>query len=293
MPTPIDEICFDKKVFFLKRDDLISKDFSGNKARKFYYYLTHDFPDIKKIVSYGSSQSNAMYSLSVLCKSKSWEFEYYVDHISNYLKENPHGNYKASVENGMKINIGQVPVITNNKNILLIEEGGRGKEAEYGIKILSQEIVDWQYENNITDLNIFLPSGTGTTALFLQKSFSLSSFSSTFSTNVYTNACVGDSDYLKKQFFMLEEDASLHPHILLLDKKYHFGKLYEENYKIWLKLREQIGIEFDLLYDPLGWRTLLAHKELFDKPLLYIHQGGLLGNKSMLERYKRRYPKTL
>ncbi len=293
MPTPIDEICFDKKVFFLKRDDLISKDFSGNKARKFYYYLTHDFPDIKKIVSYGSSQSNAMYSLSVLCKSKSWEFEYYVDHISNYLKENPHGNYKASVENGMKINIGQVPVSTNNKNILLIEEVGRGKEAEYGIKILSQEIVDWQYENNITDLNIFLPSGTGTTALFLQKSFSLSSFSSTFSTNVYTNACVGDSDYLKKQFFMLEEDASLHPHILLLDKKYHFGKLYEENYKIWLKLREQIGIEFDLLYDPLGWRTLLAHKELFDKPLLYIHQGGLLGNKSMLERYKRRYPKTL
>jgi len=108
---------------------------------------------------------------------------------------------------------------------------------------------------------------------------------------VYTSPCVGDSDYLKKQFLELEEDENYHPTILTLDKKHHFGKLYKENYKIWLKLQQQTGVVFDLLYDPLGWRTLLAHPEVFSKPTLYIHQGGVLGNESMLPRYERKYNK--
>jgi 1-aminocyclopropane-1-carboxylate deaminase/D-cysteine desulfhydrase-like pyridoxal-dependent ACC family enzyme len=49
-------------------------------------------------------------------------------------------------------------------------------------------------------------------------------------------------------------------------------------------------VEFDLLYDPLGWRVLLEHIGLFESPVLYIHQGGVLGNKSMLPRYQRKFP---
>ena len=90
---------------------------------------------------------------------------------------------------------------------------------------------------------------------------------------------------------MLEADPLYHPKILSLPKKHHFGKLYRENYEIWLKLHQQTGVEFDLLYDPLGWRALLAHPEVYDtKPMLYIHQGGVLGNESMLLRYKRKFP---
>ncbi|RLA71040.1 MAG: 1-aminocyclopropane-1-carboxylate deaminase/D-cysteine desulfhydrase, partial [Epsilonproteobacteria bacterium] len=77
IPTPIEEIVFDGGSFYLKRDDLIHPDFSGNKARKFHYYFSNDFPQVKKVASYGSNQSNAMYSLSVLAKMKGWEFEYY------------------------------------------------------------------------------------------------------------------------------------------------------------------------------------------------------------------------
>jgi len=284
--SPIEKYIFESHSFYLKRDDLLHADFSGNKARKFYYFLQNDFPDIKKIVSYGSAQSNAMYSLSVLAKMKGWEFEYYVDHIADYLKENPHGNYRAAIENGMKITVGRgAPTPTNN--ILLIEEGGRQKEAEYGIKILAQEIIEWQKENHIQELNVFLPSGTGTTALFLQKAFvGVGAPRPT----VYTTPCVGNENYLKKQFFMLEKDENHHPNILSLEKKHHFGKLYKENYKIWLKLHQQTGVVFDLLYDPLGWRTLLAHSEVFSKTVLYIHQSGVLGNESMLPRYERKYP---
>jgi len=99
--SPIEEHTFQNHAFYLKRDDLLHSDFSGNKARKFYYYLQNDFPDITKIVSYGSAQSNAMYSLSVLAKMRGWEFAYYVDHIADYLKDNPHGNYAGAIKNGM------------------------------------------------------------------------------------------------------------------------------------------------------------------------------------------------
>jgi 1-aminocyclopropane-1-carboxylate deaminase/D-cysteine desulfhydrase-like pyridoxal-dependent ACC family enzyme len=278
--SPVEQISFDNHTFFLKRDDLLYPDFSGNKARKFHYFLKNDFPNISKIISYGSAQSNAMYSLSVLAKMRGWGFEYYVDHVPDYLKDNPHGNYKAALNNGIQITVGVMPR-AYPKEVLFIEEGGRQKEAEYGIKILGQEIVAWQVENNIDELNIFLPSGTGTTALYLQQHLP--------NNVVYTNPCVGDSEYLKKQFLELEVDESYHPTILTLDKKHHFGKLYKDNYKIWLKLQQQTGVVFDLLYDPLGWRTLLAHPEVFSKPTLYIHQGGVLGNESMLPRYKRKY----
>jgi len=194
LPSPIQSITFDKQHFYLKRDDLIDPDFSGNKARKFYYFLQHDFPDIHKLISYGSAQSNAMYSLSVLAKMKGWEFEYIVDHIADYLKEHPHGNYKAALNNGMLLRQSQQPFpeLVEGKETLFVEEGGRQKEAEFGIGVLAEEIASWQSENGVKELNIFLPSGTGTTALFLQKHLP--------SNRVYTTPCVGDEAYLKKQF---------------------------------------------------------------------------------------------
>ena len=291
--SPIEKYTFEGHSFYLKRDDLLHPDFSGNKARKLYFFLQNDFPDIKKVISYGSAQSNAMYSLSVLAKMRGWEFEYFVDHVADYLKENPHGNYAGALENGMQMIVGRGALTPTNQNILFIEEGGRQKEAEYGIKLLAQEIIEWQKEKNIEELNIFLPSGTGTTALFLQKALIVGVGAPRPTVRVFTTPCVGDESYLTKQFSELESDEKYHPSILTLEKKHHFGKLYKENYKIWLKLQQETGVEFDLLYDPLGWRVLLEHPEVFSKPILYIHQGGVLGNESMLPRYERKYKDML
>jgi len=291
--SPIQKKIFQNQTIYIKRDDLLSKEFSGNKARKFAYFLDHDFPNVKKIISYGSNQSNAMYSLSVLAKLKGWEFDYYVTHVPEYLEKNPQGNYKYALKNGMKLHVGRgapqalplvVPTQTIKDNELYIEEGGREPYAEYGLKILANEILNWKKEHNINELNIFLPAGTGTTALYLQKNSKDS---------VYTVPCVGSEYYLKEQFQMLEKDEKFYPKIITSSKKRHFGKLYRESYNIWLKLRHEMGIEFDLLYDPHGWLTLLENPELFKKPLLYIHQGGLLGNESMLKRYERKYNENI
>ena len=271
-PSPLQKIRFRDKEFLLKRDDLLDSRFSGNKARKLHYYLNKDLKNIKKIISHGSPQSNAMYSISELAKLRGVLFDYYVDHVASYLKENPHGNFRFALANGMYIVEAPFPEVIKDDE-LFIPEGGHFKEAEYGVKILAEELKE-------LDVDIFLPSGTGTTALYLQKNLKQ---------KVYTCACVGGDSYLKKQFFELESDANLHPVILKMDKKYHFGKLYREFFEIWIELKKDTGIEFDLLYDPLGWITVQKHLKEFKKELLYIHQGGIIGNESMLLRYKRRF----
>ena len=258
--SPIEKINFNNQEYFVKRDDLLNPNFSGNKARKFYYYLINDFPNIKKVVSHGSSQSNAMYSLSVLCKLKNWHFDYYVDHTASFLKENPIGNYKYALENGMNIIEGILPN-SFDEETLFISEGGAVREASFGIEILANEIKEWTKENNIKNLKIFLPSGTGTTALYLQKFLPF---------EVLTCACVGNDEYLKKQFEGLEKNN--HPTIVKMEKKYHFGKLYKEFYEIHNQLLKQTNIEFDLLYDSLGWiclnNYLQTKKE--EKTTIYI-----------------------
>lgn len=281
---------FRNKTLFIKRDELLDKEFSGNKARKFYYFLNEDFSNIKKIVSYGSAQANSLYSLSVLAKIKGVKLDFYVNHISSFLKENPQGNYRFSLENGANIieksdeNIHEYIEKNLKKDELFIEEGGRVKEAEFGIKILAKEIEIWAKEEGFENLKVFLPSGTGTTALFLQKNLPF---------EVLSVSCVGGSEYLKKQFFHLEENEKFHPTIIQMPKKYHFGKLYKEFYEVWQEVKKDTKIEFDLLYDPLGFLSLLQTSYLDeDTPILYIHQGGLLGNETMLERYKRKYFKN-
>jgi len=272
----IEKINFRNKICFIKRDDLLDKHFSGNKARKLHYYLHNDFPNIIKIISHGSPQSNAMYSLSVLAKEKGWDFDYYVDHIASYLEENPHGNYLAAINNGMVLKRSPFPE-TYHDTTLFIPEGGSMKEAEYGIKRLADEINRYYHDKQI---DIFLPSGTGTTALYLQKHTDF---------KVYTTPCVGDEDYLLKQFSELEKETAYYPSILNSKKKYHFGRLYREFLEIWIELKQETKIEFDLLYDPKGWLTLLTCESEFKNDILYIHQGGVLGNESMLKRYGRKF----
>ncbi|MBN2826176.1 MAG: 1-aminocyclopropane-1-carboxylate deaminase/D-cysteine desulfhydrase [Campylobacterales bacterium] len=282
--SPIHSIEFNHQTVYIKRDDLLHCDFSGNKARKLYYYLTHDFPNITQIVSYGSIQSNAMYSLSVLAKLKGWEFVYIVERIPSYLQANPQGNYKEALANGMQVVFSKEEADIDT-NTLWIEEGAREEKAQFGIDVLAKEIVDWQKAHEIKNLAIVLPSGTGTTALFLQK------YLFDYGIQVYTTPCVGDKAYLIEQFDMLENDKRYFPTVLALDRKYHFGKLYRNNWEIWKHLKATSGIEFDLLYDPKGWLMIAQHQELFkNTTLLYIHQGGLMGNRSMIERYKRKFP---
>ena len=275
----VEKFNFYGRHFFVKRDDLIHLDFCGNKARKFLYFLKNDFLYIDTIVSFGSAQSNAMHSLSVLANMKGWKFIYYIDHLNTYLSQNPSGNFAHALKNNMEIVIGKIPA-SFDKNVLMVKEGGAQIEAKFGIEKLAEEINSWAKEKNIKKLKIFLPSGTGTTALYLQEVLDF---------EVVTTPCVGDDKYLKAQFLTLQSNESLHPTILKPSKKYHFGKLYNELFEIYCELFSKTNIEFELLYDPIGWKVLGENLHVFDGfEVLYIHQGGLKGNATMKSRYERK-----
>ncbi|MCL1045850.1 1-aminocyclopropane-1-carboxylate deaminase/D-cysteine desulfhydrase [Shewanella electrodiphila] len=309
-PTPVETMTFAQREIFVKRDDLIHPDFSGNKARKFQYFLEKEYPEITKLVGYGSAQANSLHSLAVLAKMRGWQLDYYVDHIANYLQQNPQGNYLAALENGANI-IEKPEHVTESidsyvtelaksalDNELYIPEGGRCEYAAIGLEQLGQQILDWIHEKHYSTLNLFLPSGTGTTALFLQRFFKIKRFEHEDlpEVNVLTCSCVGGDDYLRLQFNQLSENALHHPRIISNGNKYHFGKLKRECYEMWQRVCAS-GIEFELLYDPVGFIMLehfFTQSSTVDNidntaPLMYLHQGGVLGNPSMLARYQRKY----
>ncbi|MBR9727056.1 1-aminocyclopropane-1-carboxylate deaminase/D-cysteine desulfhydrase [Shewanella intestini] len=317
LPSPIESITFENQCVFVKRDDLIDDDFSGNKARKFDYFFNHDFPNVKRIIGSGSAQANSLYSLSVLAKIKGWQLDFYVDHIPSYLAKNPQGNYLGALEHGanvisvsehpqfkqinaatLDLKMAQITQHYLNDNdpctLLFVAEGGRCEYAKQGVEKLGQEIIVWALAQRYQQCEVFLPAGTGTTALYLQRFFNHHDTQGV-TINVLTCATVGNDDYLRQQFSSLETNTDDHPHIINNGKKYHFGKLDLSCYRMWQHVCQQ-GIEFDMLYDPVGFLVLqhyLRQKKSatheINWPLLYIHQGGLKGNKTMLARYKRKF----
>ncbi len=298
--TPVDEFCFKQYKLFIKRDDLLHPEFSGNKARKFAYFLENEFPGKRKLIGYGSPQANSLYSMSALAKLKGWQLDFYVDHIASYLSDNPIGNYQAALNNGANIidislcetrrgrdtlSYIEQYVLPKEEHALFVPEGGHCHYAEHGVVKLADEIMAWKQQQGLSDLMVFLPAGTGTTALYLSKTFKQRDQT----IEVSCCAVVGGDDYLKLQFSQLEPDTALHPTILSANKRYHFGKLYPEFYQIWQELNRS-GIQFELLYDPLGWLVLEQHiANVNQQAIVYIHQGGLLGNQSMQPRYRRKY----
>jgi 1-aminocyclopropane-1-carboxylate deaminase/D-cysteine desulfhydrase-like pyridoxal-dependent ACC family enzyme len=276
--SPISKIRLEGRDFYVKRDDLIDPFLAGNKYRKLYTLLKTPSNQLRKIISYGGTQSNAMLAIAAMCKSKGWEFEYYTKPLSDTQKSTKVGNYFHSINLGMKhIEIEEIFYknfisslsLTIDSTTFIIEQGGAVEEAQKGLRVLAQEII----EAGINVKSLATPSGTGTTALFL--ALSLPEY------KVYTTPCVGNVEYLKKQMKALSE---IPQNLVILEplKKYHFAKPYPEFLEIYKKLLAS-GIEFDLLYSPGMWQALLTHTS---EEVLYIHSGGVSGNESMLKRYQ-------
>lgn len=291
--SPVTQHHFRDFMFYLKRDDQLHQHFSGNKARKFMQLLREDQPGIDTLISYGSIQANSLYSLAALCRIKKWKLEFYVHRIPEWLKQNPSGNYRGAMELGADIiecrDIHPLQFIEQvrkpDSNCLLVPEGGRAQLSESGLKDLAQEILQWTRFRSDREFVVALPSGTGTTALYLHKHLMRHNIP------VMTCACVGGKAYLKKQWKELGEADT--PAILQADYKHHFGKLYESEYRLWQELHDSTLVEFDLLYDPYMWQCLIPWLENNSgKELLYLHQGGILGNETMLPRYQRKFGQT-
>lgn len=273
------------KSFYVKRDELLDPLLSGNKYWKLYALIQTPKERYKQLVSYGGTQSNAMLSMAALCHDKGWAFHYTSKPVPAYLKEQPSGNLSKALDLGMVLHeVGHddyadcVQKLREDRDIesLLVPQGGADPMAQAGIEQLADEIKQWQQAQCIERLNVVTPSGTGTTAYYLAQALP--------ACNILTTAVVGDKAYLREQMQMLGE---LPENLTILEgsKKYHFAKPYAELLDMYHDLLDA-GIAFDLIYGSVMWKVLLECHNVMEVTVLYIHSGGLLGNASMLDRYK-------
>jgi len=288
--SPLEKITFQNKEIYIKRDDLLHPFFNGNKARKLHYLIkTRNF-EFDHLISWGGSQSNAMYALSSLANLKKWEFTYFTHQIDPVIKNNPSGNLKNALENGMKLLelktreyveiINFLPQQFSDQKSHIVPMGAQSKLAEEGIKLLAAELKEQIYQLKLKEQNtdIFLSSGTGTTAAFLAKH--MPDF------QVYTVACVGKLNYLKEQ---IKQICFVPENLIMLESILNipFARPHKELFQIYKELKNA-GIEFDLIYDTQVWLWI---KNYFDKiknrDIIFIHSGGVHGNESQLKRYHR------
>ena len=101
-PSSLSKITLEGREFLVKRDDLIDPYLAGNKYRKLYSLLQIPKEKLKKIISYGGTQSNAMLAIAAMCKEKGWEFIYYTKPLSEKMREEKAGNYAISLSLGMQ-----------------------------------------------------------------------------------------------------------------------------------------------------------------------------------------------
>ncbi len=225
-----------------------------------------------------------MYAIACLCRQKGWEFHYYTKSLPQYLKDGIEGNLEFALQEGMILHevshelyaskVEELQGVRNDKT-LLISQGGADALAKEGVYLLADEINQWKKKTDLDKLNVVLPSGTGTTALYLNEVLG-------DGITLFTSVLVGDEAYQVKQWQKLSNPP--YPQIFKTDKKRRFAMPYPEYLKVQQELHDETGIVFDLIYAPLTWLQMCEQLGE-DTEILYIHTGGVSGNKTMLERY--------
>ena len=225
-----------------------------------------------------------MLSIAALAQRKGWSFDYYAKPLPEHLKAAPTGNLKKALSLGMQLI--EVPHdryeatiqslrTGDHSDVCLIPQGGADPMAQEGVMSAAEEIRLWQTEQGICDLTVVTPSGTGTTAYYLATALP--------DITVVTCAVVGDAVYLREQMDKLGEFPE-NLQIIEGTKKHHFAKPYRELYACYCELLDA-GLEVDLLYGAKMWYEMLE-KDAMKGTVLYLHSGGLIGNETMLERYR-------
>ena len=276
--VPIVEIPLEKSVrLFLKREDLIHPEISGNKYWKLFYnvsqYLEKSILE-KKIITFGGAFSNHIFTVSAVGKI------YKISTLSiirgEELVEKWRENFtlKKASENGMKLrfvsreNYRDKETLTENlkeefPNALIIPEGGSNELAVKGIQhMLTNETKEFDY--------LCSAVGTGGTLA------GISRFA---------------EEKQKVLGFKVVEDSSLEEQIFNWSGKKNFelisasfgayGKITDENIRFINDFRDKYGILLDPIYTGKMMQKLfeLIKRNYFESgsKILAFHTGGLQG----------------
>lgn len=286
----------------LHSGDHFQEALSGNKICKlFHYYKEKEkYRLVKRVLCRGGNYSNTLYAIYQLCLDMQWDLHYFTSNIPREaVMQSIFSQVFLNKDRNSDIRVQLYDMVDYDRMVeqeriredsLIIERGGASIKAKEGVDLLG-EALKRHIEENYAEkaVNILLPSGTGTTCLFLAKYFDEHQVNA----RVWTVPCVGKTNYLYAQMFELFPDMEwIRGHIHSFDSKSKFRRFAQpqlELYKFWKQFKELYGVELDLIYAP---KTLLSFCDLLHKNIhlhngnwIYIHTGGEGGNVSQLQRY--------
>jgi 1-aminocyclopropane-1-carboxylate deaminase len=292
LPSPIQpihsEIASEKKIgLYIKRDDLIHPQISGNKWRKLKYNILHaKEKGYQKLVTFGGAYSNHLYAFAAACKNFGINGTVIIrgekpkkkSHTIEFAEKCGLKLIYTSRENYRKKDAELISSIIPDKDFFLIPEGGSNDFALMGLKEMMEEI-DEAYNF------ICCPVGTGGTISGILKY-------SNPSTKVIGFPVLKGVDYLIETISKFSELKDLDKK-LIWASEYHFGgyaKINQDLIEFTNNFYQLHQIPLDLVYTSKMMYGVLdmIKKDMIpeNSKMLVIHTGGLQGNIGMKERLK-------
>lgn len=288
---PITEIKTEKNVrLFIKREDLIHSNISGNKFWKLFYNIL-DYqeknPAFPLLITFGGAFSNHIFAVAALGKDLGFKTLGIIrgEELQQKWQQNP--TLVAASKNGMDFRFVSREIFRDKKNLaeklrkefpyaLIIPEGGTNFLAVEGIQhMLDRRTTDFDY--------LCCPVGTGGTVAGLSK---------------FAN------ENQKVIGFKVVNDDSLHGTVKNYSGKENFelinahfggyGKVNDELIKFINNFKLNTDIPLEPIYTGKMMKKLLLmiHEDFFPEgsKILAFHTGGLQGiegaNKMLAEKNK-------
>ena len=286
--VPIIQIPLQKNIqLFLKREDLIHPQISGNKYWKLFYninsYLDQN-PENPFVITFGGAFSNHIAATAALGKEYQLKTLGIIrgEELQEKWQENP--TLKLAHQNGMDFRFVTreeyrdketlTPILEKEfPHALIIPEGGTNEHAVEGIQfMLNEETKSFDY--------LCTAVGTGGTIAGISK----------FA-----------EDVQKVLGFKVVDDKSLYNKVLKLSAKNNFelveahdgkyGKITDENIRFINDFKQKYGIQLDPIYTGKMMRKLfeMIEENYFPEgsKILAFHTGGLQGISGANELLKK------
>ncbi len=282
LPSPLEEINHEilkahHVKLYIKRDDLIHPEISGNKWRK----LKYNFQEAKskgysKIITFGGAFSNHIAASAAAAKY--FEFEITGIIRGKELSSDSNQTLRQAANHGMLFRFvtrKEFRDLRKDSNLwmkkfpnhFVIPEGGCNEAGMKGVS----EIID---EIQIPFDTIICPIGTGTT---------FAGLSSRLETGKVMGISALKGDFIKDEIAELHQKFGLSPIGDSVQTDFHFGG-YGKTTNVLIEFINEIKAQLDILFDPIYtgkaffgvWKMI--QEGIFDgQTLIFLHTGGLQG----------------
>ena len=297
LPSPIQSFSFKEfpdRQIFIKRDDLIHPEISGNKWRKLKYNIKYALDNhCKGIISFGGAFSNHLYALAAACSMADLDCITFIRGTTldpknptlNFLQSKgvtiktlQRSNYRAAFQAA-----GLQELSAAYPQYHIIPEGGSNELALMGV----QEIIREAYEQGMPEqLQVVCAVGSGATITGIAKGLSSRS-------TAIGMLAVNDKSLPEKVMSQLTATEKQKLHFDIDAHLGGFAKITDQLIQFVNEFYEHTNIPIEPIYTGkllYRLRSMMVEGIMDqDKDLLVIHTGGLQGNQG----YDYRFPGKL